>query len=87
VVAAGLDGIARGLTLPAEVTADPADTGAERLPASLMDAVTAFDRSALLATALGPDLHAAVAAVRRAEAALFATATPDEIADATRWRY
>lgn len=87
VVAAGLDGIARGLTLPAEVTADPAHTGAERLPASLMDAVTAFDRSALLAAALGPDLHAAVAAVRRAEAALFATATPDEIADATRWRY
>ncbi|MCF2527636.1 glutamine synthetase family protein [Yinghuangia soli] len=91
VLAAGLDGIARGLALPAETTGNPAsDHGAEpaeRLPGSLLDAVAAFDRSAMLQAALGAELHAAVAAVRRAEAALFATSTPDEIAAATRWRY
>ncbi|WP_436772410.1 hypothetical protein [Yinghuangia sp. YIM S09857] len=46
-----------------------------------------FDRSAVLSAALGPELHAAFAAVRRAEAALFATSTPEEIVAATRWRY
>lgn len=88
VIAAGLAGVAHGLALPPEATADPAaDVAAERLPGSLVEAATAFDRSAVLRDALGPELHAAVSAVRRGEAALFATAAPDEIAAATRWRY
>jgi glutamine synthetase len=88
VIAAGLDGVDRGLRLPDEVTSDPASVArAERLPTTLLESVSAFDRSALLETAMGPELHAAVGAVRRAEAALFATSTPDEIVAATRWRY
>ncbi|MEU8132905.1 glutamine synthetase family protein [Streptodolium elevatio] len=87
VIAAGLDGVERGSVLPLETTANPAETGAERLPASLPEAVAEFDRSAVLSAAFGPELHAAFAAVRRAEAALFATSTPEEIVAATRWRY
>lgn len=88
VIAAGLDGIARSLRLPAETTGDPAAApAAERLPTSLLESATALDRSPALTTALGPELHAALTAVRRAEAALFATATPDEITAATRWRF
>lgn len=87
VVAAGLDGIERKLPLPPEVRVDPADTDTERLPETLTDAVAAFERSAVLESALGSELHAAVAAVRRAEVELFAASTPEEIAEATRWRY
>jgi glutamine synthetase len=36
---------------------------------------------------LGEPLYETIAAVRRAEIALFADASPDEVALATRWRH
>ncbi len=87
VVAAGLDGIERRLLLPRETLGNPDGTDAERLPASLVEAADAFDRSQALAAAMGPELQGAVAAVRRAEAVRFAGSTPEEVVAATRWRY
>ncbi|MER5970599.1 glutamine synthetase family protein [Streptomyces sp. NPDC002055] len=88
VTAAGLAGIDAGLSLPAPVSGDPALVGgADRLPDSLTGALEHFERSALLREALGDPLFDAVAAVRRAEAELFAGAAPQAVADATRGRY
>jgi glutamine synthetase len=95
VLAAGLAGIASGLRLGPEITVDPASLGAQalaqlgasRLPASLPEALEHYDKSEVLAEALGHELYETIAAVRRAEVELFATAGPDEIAAATRWRH
>jgi glutamine synthetase len=51
-VASGLDGIRRGLTPPAAV-AEPYKSAAPRLPASLMDAVSALDSDRFFRAALG----------------------------------
>ncbi|MFI6445291.1 glutamine synthetase [Kitasatospora sp. NPDC050543] len=90
VIAAGLAGLDEGLTLPPEVTADPADAppgAVRRLPAGLPEAVEAYEKSAVLREALGEPLYDAVLAVRRAEIELFAGRSPEEIVAATRWRY
>jgi len=95
VLAAGLAGIAVGLRLGPEVTVDPASLGedelarlrASRLPTCLPEALEYYEKSAVLAEALGHELYETIAAVRRAEVALFATASPDEVAAATRWRH
>jgi glutamine synthetase len=92
VLAAGLAGVDAGLeagyALPAPVRGDPAARGdQERLPASLTEAAAHFERDDVLREAFGEVLHGAVLAVRRAEAKRFADSTPEEIADATRWRY
>lgn len=95
VLAAGLAGIAAGLRLGPEVTVDPASLGdeelarlgASRLPTSLPEALEHYDKSEVLAEALGHELHETIGAVRRAEVQLFATASPDEIAAATRWKH
>ncbi|WP_316528553.1 glutamine synthetase family protein [Kitasatospora brasiliensis] len=88
VLAAGLAGLAAGLPLPPETVGDPAALdGAERLPASLPEAIDAYEKSAVLRQALGPELYETVLAVRRAEAELFAMRTDAEVIDATRWRY
>ncbi|MEU0839829.1 glutamine synthetase family protein [Streptomyces sp. NPDC005962] len=88
VIAAGLAGLDAGLTLPPPVSGDPAETGREgRLPTSLLAALEHFEDSAVLREALGDPLFESIAAVRRAEAALFEKATPQEIAAATRGRY
>ncbi len=91
VIAAGLAGLERGLTLPPPVSGDPAARPAEeqppRLPESLRGALRHFEGSAVLREALGETLFGAVAAVRRGEIELFADATPWEIAAATRTRY
>jgi glutamine synthetase len=89
VLAAGLAGIDAELRLPPEVVGDPArsEGGAERLPSSLDEAVDAFKRSTLLRDALGEPLHGAILAVREAEIALFHDSTPEEIIEATRWRW
>jgi len=92
-IAAGLDGIARGLRLPPEVSGDPsrfdaaeaAERGIARLPQSLGEVTDAFAGCAVLRAALGDTLADAVIAVRRAEQARFAGAGPDEIAAALRW--
>jgi glutamine synthetase len=94
-IAAGLDGVARGLRLPPEVTGDPArfdeaaaaERGVVRLPRSLAEVTGAFAGSAVLREALGDALADAVIAVRRAEQARFADADPDEVAAALRWVY
>ncbi|MFG2719974.1 glutamine synthetase [Streptomyces sp. NPDC048416] len=87
VIAAGLAGLDAELRLPEPVAGDPVDTGAQRLPASLPEALEHFTKSAVLREALGDPLFEAIAAVRRAETELFAGRTPQEIAEATRGRY
>ncbi|MDT0343383.1 type I glutamate--ammonia ligase [Streptomyces litchfieldiae] len=90
VIAAGLAGIAAGRTLPPPVSGDPAASAGDvpdRLPTSLPVALDHFERSDVLRRALGEELHAAIMAVRQGEVMLFAAATPDEIAAATRDRY
>jgi glutamine synthetase len=95
VLAAGLAGVAAGARLGPEITVDPASLdadelarlGASRLPANLPEALERYEKSEVLAEALGNELYETIAAVRRAEIALFANSSPDEIAAATRWRH
>ncbi|MEV0536309.1 glutamine synthetase family protein [Kitasatospora sp. NPDC050463] len=87
-LAAGLAGLDAGLPLPPETLSDPATLGdAERLPASLPEAIDAYEKSDVLRQALGPELYEAVLAVRRAEAEVFAMHTDAEVIEAVRWRY
>jgi glutamine synthetase len=94
-IAAGLNGLARELRLPPEVTGDPArftaaeaaERGVVRLPQSLAEVTDAFEVSTVLRDAFGDTLADAIVAVRRAERARFADAAPDEIAAALRWVY
>ena len=75
VLAAGLDGIRRELkpgdpvnTDTYKMTAqDLADLGVRRLPWTLGEAVTAFERSEFACGVLGDELHASYAQLRRAE--------------------
>ncbi|MEP7024644.1 MAG: type III glutamate--ammonia ligase, partial [Actinomycetota bacterium] len=75
VLAAGLDGIRRDLEPGEPVNTDTykmtqqdlADQGVRRLPWTLGEAVTAFERSEFAATVLGPELHTSYAELRRAE--------------------
>jgi glutamine synthetase len=89
VIATGLRGVRDGgPRLPAPVAGDPALRGdQERLPVSLDEALAHFERSETLREAMGDALHGAVVAVRRAEAESLAGRSPDEIAEATRWRW
>jgi len=92
VIAAGLAGIERRLSLPAEVTGDPAaDPGpahaARPLPDSLEAALAALRRSEIIPDAMGAVLYDAFTAVRAAEAETFGGLDPDTIAAAHRWLY
>lgn len=95
VIAAGLTGVEERLTCPDEVSDDPALLGDDeraardiaRLPASLGEAVRVFAGNDMLKEALGKPLFDAIVAVRQAEIARFAAATPEEIVAATRWVY
>jgi glutamine synthetase len=94
VLATGLATVDKGLRLPDEVTGDPAGRadelagrGVHRLPQSVPEALAELERSDALREAFGEPLYAAFADTRRAEAALFAESTPDEVVAATRWRY
>ncbi|MGW0668502.1 glutamine synthetase [Streptomyces sp. NPDC002746] len=88
VLAAGLAGLESGLPLPPETPSDPAALdSAERLPASLPEAIDAFEKSAPLREALGAQLYETVLAVRRAEAELFSGCTDAQVVEAVRWRY
>jgi len=95
VLAVGLASLDKALTLPPEVTGDPAALGAEelhrlgveRLPDSPEESLAAFEKSSLLKEALGEWRYDAFVAVRRAEIELFADRTPDQVVAATRWRY
>ena len=92
VIAAGLAGIERRLSLPPEVTGDPAtDLGpahaARPLPSSLEAALAALRRSEIIPEAMGAVLYDAFTAVRAAEAETFGGLDPGTIAAAHRWLY
>lgn len=91
-IALGLHGMDEGSRLPPEVTVDPAslpegDERARRLPTSLDESLDHYDANEVLAAAMGEQLFETYGAVRRAEAALFAESTDDDVVAATRWRY
>ena len=74
-IAAGLDGIERGLQLSDPVSGDPADLtdeersrlGIRQLPSSLGEAMSELERDEVLLNALGGELARSYLAVRRAE--------------------
>ncbi len=94
-LAAGLAGLAAGAHLPAEIPGDPAsydpaylaERNVTRLPQSLTEAADALESSGVLRSAMGDPLFEAFLAVRRAEVALFAGATPEDVVARTRWRW
>jgi glutamine synthetase len=77
--------------LPAEVPDDPAllpaDEQPPRLPQTVAEALAALRADDVLPDALGEPLLDAFCAVRQAEVELFAEASPEQIAEACRWRY
>ena len=95
VLAAGLDGTARSLALPEEITGDPAalepaeaeKRAMRRLPTSLPDAIEAFEGSELPRAAYGDLIVDAVLAVRRGEAARCEGLDAEAVAEAYRWVY
>jgi glutamine synthetase len=95
VLAVLLESVDKGLRLPPEVTGDPAAVdpaelmrlGVERLPVSAEATLACLEKSDLLKTAMGEWLYDAFTAVRRAEIALFADSSPDQVVAATRGRY
>jgi glutamine synthetase len=92
---AGLGGLDEGAALPEPVDVDPGTLseedrrrlGIHRLPANLLDAVAAFETETVLTESFGAPLATTLTDIRKAEAALFAGATPDEIARAMRWTH
>lgn len=73
VIAAGIDGIERGLDLPAPVEVDPSTVdGPERLPSSLGVALDGLERDPVLLDALGRRLAECYVAVKRHDIAAFA---------------
>jgi glutamine synthetase len=89
VLAAGLDGIKRGLTLPKEALGDPAlmseteraASGVEPLPSTLGGAIAELERDDVLLAALGEARAQTYLAVRRAEWDALKDATlEDEVA-------
>ena len=92
---AGAAGMDAGHTLPEPVQVDPASLtddelgrrGIERLPLTLRASLEAFVGDDTLTTAFGPALVGGLVAVRESELELFADATPEQVADATRWAH
>jgi glutamine synthetase len=92
-LATGEAGVAEDAPLPDPVDVDPAalsedvleQRGITRLPTSLREAVDLFAADEVVAAAFGQPLVDAVVAVRESELELFADATGDEVAAATRW--
>ena len=80
-LAAGLDGIARGLELPAESTselmqltdAELRSRGIARLPRNLEEALDRFEESAFMREALGEHVHAFYLKKKRAEWAKYSS--------------
>jgi glutamine synthetase len=88
-LAAGLAGVEEDLRLPPPVTGDPAtgEVPVSRLPTSAVAAADALGESAVLATALGPELHDAICTVRRAEAERCAGLEARTLTSAVLWRW
>ncbi|MDI3386720.1 glutamine synthetase family protein [Streptomyces sp. B-S-A8] len=87
VLAAGLAALDSDAALPMPVSGDPADQGQPRLPTSLTQSLARFEGSTVLREAMGDELFEAFAAVRAAEAELFAGHSPEELVAETRERY
>ncbi|MBA3367694.1 MAG: glutamine synthetase [Geodermatophilaceae bacterium] len=94
-LAAGLAGLAEQATLPPPVNADPAAlspearaaAGIEPLPASLDEAVAAFEKEPAIRAAFGVELATTIIELRRYEMELFAGSSPEGIAALTRWKH
>jgi glutamine synthetase len=95
IVAAGIDGLDRELTLPEPVTDDPASIsvarrrslGIRQLPSSLGAAIRELEKSSVVREAMGEVLFEAFLATRRGERDTFEGRDPDEVVRAHRWRY
>jgi glutamine synthetase len=95
ILAAGIDGIERELSLPEPVLVDPASIPAARrramgirqLPSSLGAAIRELERSTVIRAAMGDVLFEAFLATRRAERAAYEGKEPEAIVRAVRWRY
>jgi glutamine synthetase len=88
VIAAGLDGIATEAELPEGLNVDPALLGdVQRLPTSLKEAVDEFEKDTVLTEAFGQELAGTIADVRRGEMERYKDASPQGIANVTRWRH
>lgn len=92
---AGLAGLREGATLPAPIDVDPAslseaeraERGIVALPGDLLTATEAFESDAALTSAMGAELAATIADVRRAEAARFEGADAEDIVASLLWRF
>ncbi len=95
VIFAGLAGLTDQARLPEPVEVDPATLdglererrGIVRLPASLDEALAAFEADSVLTGGLGEPLAATVGNVRHGEIARFAGRTPEDVAAELRWAY
>jgi glutamine synthetase len=95
VLAAGLDGVERGLAPPPALQDDPAKLAPEqaerlrvrRLPADLGEAADALAGSDALCTALGDTLHRTIVATRRLEWETFREASFEELVAVHRFAY
>ncbi len=95
VIAAGLNGIEQGMTLPEPCWVDPgslseeerAAAGYEQLPANLSEAADALERSAVLRAAMGELFHDCTVAVRRAEVEADEGRPIDEVVREHLWRF
>jgi len=94
-LAAGQAGLVDGATLPDPVGIDPGslseegrrESGIAPLPATLEDAVRAFEDDEVLTAAFGSELATTIAEVRRGEIALFQNTSPEGVTQAVRWRH
>jgi glutamine synthetase len=75
-IVSGMDGVDRGLD-PGEPTDRPYADAADRLPASLMDALDALEADPLFAATLGRDVVGWIATLKRAEATRYLEAVTD----------
>ncbi|WP_346776466.1 glutamine synthetase family protein [Streptomyces sp. HNM0574] len=76
-IAAGLDGVDRGLELPEECTGNAYEGDAEHVPATLREAADLWEKSTLAREAFGDDVAAHYATMARVEQEAYDTAVTD----------
>jgi glutamine synthetase len=85
---AGAAGVTEGARLPDPINVDPATLDdVPMLPNALDQSLAAFLAEPTLLATFGEELVNAISTVRKAEIALFQDATPQEVAERSRWRY
>lgn len=91
VLVAGTRGMRDAAALPDPVEVDPAvlpdQAQPVRLPTSQAESLAALLADETLTAALGPSLVASLRAIRESEIELFADATPERVAGASRWAH